>query len=209
MHGSIHCWRTVLTHKHMWAHSYYFVHNSTTILASELQFWATGSYMCQICFGDDREQSDTQPHLLLYIYLHTATGGLAAGAIGGIVIAAVVFALLNLIVIAVIVYCVRSRSKNQKSTHGVGDLQAEYHQLERSQSHAQPSNAISTKDSTHPDNQSNTVPQKSDRWRFLNRGVRRIFARDCIPMNFWESVDEKTITILRCDIFFYLFLPVL
>ena len=110
------------------------------------------------------------------MYLHTATGGLGAGAIAGIVIGAVVFGLLNLVVIVVIVYYMRSRSKNQKSTRGVGDLQTECHQLERSQSYAQPSDA---KDSTHSDNQRNTASQDSGRRRFLNRGVRRIFARDC------------------------------
>ena len=106
------------------------------------------------------------------MYLHTATGGLAAGAIAGIVIAAVVFTLFYLVVIAVIVYYMRLRAKNQNSTHGVGDLQTECHQLERSQSNAQPSDA---KDSTHSDNQSNTVSQRSDRRRFLNRGVRQEF----------------------------------
>ena len=70
------------------------------------------------------------------MYLRTATGGLAAGAIAGIVIAAVVFALLNLIVIAVIVYYMRSRAKNQKSTRGVGDQNSEYHQVKRSQLYA-------------------------------------------------------------------------
>ena len=111
------------------------------------------------------------------MYLHTATGGLAdqPGAIAGIVIATVVFALL-VIVIVVIVYYMRLRAKNQKSTHSVGDLQTECHQLERSQSNAQPSDA---KDSTHVDNQSNTVSQNSGRRRFLKRGVCRIFARDC------------------------------
>ena len=119
------------------------------------------------------------------MYLHTATGGLTAGAIAGIVIAAVVFALLNLIVIVVIVYYMRSRSKNQKSTRGVGDLQTECHQLERSQSCAQPSDA---KDSTHSDNQSNTVSQDSGRRRFLNRGVRRNFARDCCTFEFFWNL---------------------
>ena len=117
------------------------------------------------------------------MYLHTATGGLAAGTIAGIVIAAVVFAVLHLIVIAVIVHYIRLHAKNQKSTFivnennhtNVGDLQSEYHRLERSQLYAQTSEA---KDSTHSDNQSNTVLQESDRRRFLKRGVRRIFARD-------------------------------
>ena len=102
--------------------------------------------------------------------------------------------------IAVIVYCMRSRSKNQKSTFivcennhtSVGDLQTEYHQLERSQSYAQ---TLDAKDSTHPDNQSNTVSQESDRRRFLKRGVRRIFARDRTFV-FFEAVVDKTITIL-------------
>ena len=66
------------------------------------------------------------------MYLHTATGGLAAGAIAGIVIAAVVFVLLHLMIF-VIVYYMRSRSKNQKSTRGVGDQNSEYHQVKRSQ----------------------------------------------------------------------------
>ena len=120
------------------------------------------------------------------MYLHTATGGLTAGAIAGIVIGAVVFALLNLIVIVVIVYYMRSHSKNQKSTRGVGDLQAECHQLERSQSYPQPSDS---------DNQSNTVSQDSGRRRFLNRGVRRNFARDC-TFEFFRICCDKTITIL-------------
>ena len=70
------------------------------------------------------------------MYLHTATGGLPAGAIAGIVIGAVVFALLHLVVIVVIVYYMRSRSKNQKSTHGVRDQKSEYQQVKRSQSYA-------------------------------------------------------------------------
>ena len=70
------------------------------------------------------------------MYLHTATGGLAAGTIAGIVIAAVVLAVLHLVVIAVIVYYKRVRSKNQKSTHGVRDQKSEYHQVKRSQSYA-------------------------------------------------------------------------
>ena len=106
----------------------------------------------------------------------------------------VVFALL-LIVIVVIVYCMRSRAKNQKSTHSVGDLQAEYHQLERSQSCAQPFDAIRPRDLTHPDNQSSTVSQESGRRRFLSRGVRRNFARDH-TFPFLKTVVDKTITIL-------------
>ena len=117
------------------------------------------------------------------MYLHTVTGGLAAGDITGIVIAAVVFVILHLILIGVIVYYIRLRSKNQKSTNIVhennntsdGDWQAEYHQVERSQSYAQPLDAITPKDSI----QSNTVSQENDRRRFLKRGVRRVFARDC------------------------------
>ena len=130
------------------------------------------------------------------MYLHTATrgltatGGLGAGAIAGIVIAAVVFALLNLIVIVVIVYYMRLRAKKQKST---GDLQAEYDRLETSQSYTQTSDAITTKDSTHLDNQSNTVSQDSGRRRFLNRGVRRIFARGCTFV-FFKTVVDKMIT---------------
>ena len=53
----------------------------------------------------------------------------------------------------------------------VGDLQAECHQAERSQSYAQSLNAMTPKDSTHSDNQSNTVLQASDRRRFLKREV--------------------------------------
>ena len=135
------------------------------------------------------------------MYLHTATGGLAAGAIGGIVIAAVVFALLHLIVIAVIVYYMYLRAKKQKSTFIVyennhtndGDLQTEYHQLERSQSYAQPFDAIRPKDSTHLDNQSNSVSQNSDRRRFLKRGVCRILARDCTCI--FNTIVDKIITI--------------
>ena len=79
--------------------------------------------------------------LLLIIHLDTVTGG----AIAGIVIAAVVLiVVLQLIMIGVIVYYKRLHSKNQNFANvvyennntTVGDLQAEYHQLERSQSHA-------------------------------------------------------------------------
>ena len=121
--------------------------------------------------------------LLLIIHLDTVTGG----AIAGIVIAAVVFVILHLIMIGVIVYYKRLHSKNQNFANVVyennntseGDLQAEYHQLERSQSHAQPFDTIRPKDLTYSNNQSNTVSQENDRRRFLKRGVRRIFARDC------------------------------
>ena len=118
--------------------------------------------------------------LSLYILImHATTGGLAAGAIGGIVIRAVVFALLNLILIAVIVYYICLRPKNQKSTYivrennytSVGDLQT--------QSYAQPFDAIRPKDSTHLDNQRNAASQDSGRQRFINRGVHNIFARYC------------------------------
>ena len=105
------------------------------------------------------------------------TGGLAnqPGAIAGIAIAAVVFVLLNLIMFAVITCYVHSRSKNGRSTHIVyenisdGDLQTEYHQVERPQSYVQP---CDPKDSTHPDNQSITMSQESGRQRFLKRKVR-------------------------------------
>ena len=117
------------------------------------------------------------------MYLHTVTGGLAAGAIAGIVIGAVVFALLPLIMIPMIFYYMHLRAKNQKSVNvvcknnctTVGDLQTDHHQVEKSQSYAQPLDATTPKDSTHSDNQSNTVLQTSDRQRFLKRGVRRIF----------------------------------
>ena len=124
---------------------------------------------------------------ILIIPLDTVTGGLAAGPIAGIVIGAVVFVILHLILIAVIVYYIYLRSKKWKSTFIVcennhtndGDLQAEYRQLERSQSYAQPFDAERPKDSTHSDNQSNAVSQNSDRRRFLKREVRRILERDC------------------------------
>ena len=127
--------------------------------------------------------------LLIYFNLDTegiADGGLAAGAIAGIVIAAVIFALLQLIMIGVIVYYKRLHSKNENFANvvhennntTVEDRQAEYYQLERPQSYAQPLDAIIPRDSTHPDNQSNTVSKESGRWRFLKREVRRIFARD-------------------------------
>ena len=118
-------------------------------------------------------------HLLLYLNLYDVTGGLADGAIAGIIIGAVVFALLLLMIMAVIIWHKRSHAKNKKSTNiphaynhtTVGDLQAECHQAERSQSYAQPLDAITPKDSTHSDNQSNTVLQTSDRRRFLKREV--------------------------------------
>ena len=123
-------------------------------------------------------------HLLLYLNLYDVTGGLAAGAIAGIFIGAVVFALLLLMIIAVIIWHKRSHAKNEKSTNilhenntTVGDLQAECHQAERPQSYAQPLDAITPKDSTHSDNQSNTVLQASDRRRFSKREVCRIFVR--------------------------------
>ena len=90
------------------------------------------------------------------------------------------FALLNLITFAVIACYVHSHSKNGKSTFIVyennhtndGDLQTEYHQLERQHSYEQP---FDPKDSTHPDNQSITMSQESDRQQFLKRAVRRPF----------------------------------
>ena len=143
------------------------------------------------------------------MYLHT--GGLADGATAGIVIGAVIFVILHLILIGVIVYYIRLRSKNQKSTNIVcennntsdGDRQAEYHQLERSHSYAQPLDAVAPKDSTHSDNQSNTVSQENDRRRFLKRGVRRIFTRGC-TIFFFKTVVDKTITILwQVAIYFF------
>ena len=119
------------------------------------------------------------------------TGGLAnqPGFIAGIAIAAVVFALLNLIMFAAIACYIHSHSKNGRSTHIVyenhyssdGDLQTEYHQVERPQSYELP---FDPKDSTHPDNQSITMSQESDRQHFL-RMVRRPF------------LNEITITILQ------------
>ena len=122
---------------------------------------------------------------LLYLNLYAATGGLAAGAIAGIFIGAVIFALLLLMIIAVIIWHKCSHAKNKKSTNvlhaynptTVGDLQTDHHQVERSQSYAQPLDAITPKDSTHSDNQSNTVSQESDRRWFLKREVCRIFVR--------------------------------
>ena len=168
------------------------MHNSATIFVtdSELQLW--------ICYTLPTLFCEVVKHillmfttkvyilhllLLLIIHLDTVTGG----AIAGIVIAAVVFVILHLIMIALIVYYKRLHSKNQKFANVVyennntsdGDLQAEYHQLERSQSHAQPFDTIRPKDLTYSNNQSNTVSQENERRRFLKRGVRRFFARDC------------------------------
>ena len=89
-------------------------------------------------------------HLLLYLNLYDVTGGLADGAMAGIVIAAVVFALLLLMIIAVIIWHKRSHAKNEnymnilhENNHTtVGDLQAECHQAERSQSYAQSLDAV-------------------------------------------------------------------
>ena len=105
--------------------------------------------------------------------------------------------------IGVIVFYICLHAKNKKSTFivcannhtSVGDLQTEYRQVERSPSYAQPSDAIRPKDSTHLENQSNTVSQNSDRRRFLKREVRRIFAREC-TFEFFKTVVDKTITIL-------------
>ena len=102
------------------------------------------------------------------------------GFIAGIAIAAAVFVLLNLITFAAIACYVHSRSKNGRSTHIVyenhyssdGNLQTEYHQVERPQSYELP---FDPKDSTHPDNQSDTMSQESDRQQFLKRKVRRPF----------------------------------
>ena len=122
-----------------------------------------------------------QTHHLIYLNVDPVAGGLAdqPGVIAGIVIAAVGFAL-NLITFAVIVRYVHSHSKKGKSTCIVyennhtsdGNLQTEYHQLERPHSYEQP---IDPEDSTHPDYQSMTMSQESDRQRFLKRAVRRPF----------------------------------
>ena len=143
-------------------------------------------------------------HLLLYLNLDAATGGLAAGAIAGIVIVAVVFALLPLMIIAVIIRHKRSHAKNESSMNilhennhtTVGDLQAECHQAERSQSYAQPLDTMTPKDSTHSDNQSNTVSQTSDRRRFLKREVCTSL-QGTVPFVFVDIVVEKTITRTR------------
>ena len=117
--------------------------------------------------------------------------------IAAVVLVVFVLPVIVIVVIVVIVYYTRLRSKNQKSTlkvcennrTGVGDLQAEYQQVERSQSCAQPFDAI------RPRDLSSTVSQESDRRRFLNRGVRRNFARDR-TFSFLKTVVDKTITIL-------------
>ena len=104
------------------------------------------------------------------------------GFIAGIAIAAVVFVLLNLIMFAAIACYIHSRSKNGRSTHTVyenhyssdGDLQTEYHQVERPQSYELP---FDPKHSTHPGNQSITMSQESDRQQFLKRTVRRPFLK--------------------------------
>ena len=141
---------------------------------------------------------------LLYLNLYAATGGLAAGAIAGIFIGAVVFALLLLMISAVIIWHKRSHAKNKKSTNilhaynhtTVGDLHAECHQVERSQSYAQPLDAITPKDSTHSDNESNTVLQASDRQRFLKRQVCTSL-QGTVPLYFVNIVVDKTITRTR------------
>ena len=138
------------------------------------------------------------------MYLHTVTGGLAAGAIAGIVIGAVVFALLPLIMIPMIFYYMHLRAKNQKSVNvvcknnctTVGDLQTDHHQVEKSQSYAQPLDATTPKDSTHSDNQSNTVLQTSDRRRFLKRQVCTSL-QGTVPLYFVDIVVDKTITRTR------------
>ena len=107
--------------------------------------------------------------------------------------------------IALIVYYKRLHSKNQNFANvvhennntSVEDRQAEYYELERPQSYAQPLDAIIQKDSTHPDNQSNTVSQESGRRRFLKREVCRIFARDCTFVFVDTVAADKTITILQ------------
>ena len=142
---------------------------------------------------------------MLLIYLNLNTGGLGDGAIAGIVIAAVVFVILQLIMIALIVYYKRLHSKNQNFANvvhennntSVEDRQAEYYELERPQSYAQPFVTIIPKDSTHPDNQSNTVSEQSGRRQFLKREVRRIFARDGTFVFFETVAADKTITILQ------------
>ena len=78
----------------------------------------------------------------------------------------------------------------------VGDLQAECHQVERSQSYAQSLNAMTPKDSTHSDNQSNTVFQTSDRQRFLKRQVCTSL-QGTVPLYFVDIVVDKTITRTR------------
>ena len=135
------------------------------------------------------------------MYLHTVTGGLTAGAIAGIVIGAVVFALLPLMMIPMIFHYMRLRAKNQKSVNvvcknnctTVGDLQTDHHQVEK---YAQPLDATTPKDSTHSDNQSNTVLQTSDRQRFLKRKVCTSL-QGTVPLYFVDIVVDKTITRTR------------
>lgn len=91
---------------------------------------------------------------------YTAAGDHAdqprAISIAAIAIVAVVFIFLNLIIIAVIIWYVRSHSKKQKSTNRVGennhtsngDLQTGYQQVKRPQSYIQPFDTVSPKDST-------------------------------------------------------------
>ena len=121
-------------------------------------------------------------HFILIMHSERATGEPInqPGFIAGIAIAAVVFVLLNLIMFAAIACYIHSRSKNGRSTHTVyenhyssdGDLQTEYHQVERPQSYELP---FDPKHSTHPGNQSITMSQESDRQQFLKRTVRRPF----------------------------------
>ena len=107
-------------------------------------------------------------------------------------------------IFAVIIWHKRSHAKNKKSTNillaynhtTVGDLQAECHQAERSQSYAQSLNAMTPKDSTHSDNQSNTVLQTSDRRRFLKREVCTSL-QGTVPLYFVDIVVDKTITRTR------------
>ena len=118
-----------------------------------------------------------------YLNVDPVAGGLAdqPRVIAGIVIAAVLFALLNLITFAVIVCYVHSHSKKGKSACIVyennhtndGDLQSEYHQLERSQSHEH--QLISKIQHTLITKAWLTMSQESDRHRFLKRAVRRPF----------------------------------
>ena len=80
----------------------------------------------------------------------------AIAAIAAIAIVAVVFIFLNVIIIAVIIWYVRSHSKKQKSTNRVGennqtsngDVQTEYQQAKRPQSYIQPFDTVRPKDST-------------------------------------------------------------
>ena len=129
-------------------------------------------------------------HLLLYLIyimhpdMYRAAGGHAdqpgAIPIAAIAIAAVVFVFLNLIIIAVIIWYIRSRSKNQKSTNKVcennhtsnGDLQREYQQVERPQSYMQPFDTVRPKDSTQHTHTDNPSITESDRqWVFAESGI--------------------------------------